>query len=132
MEALTLGIQRAYHCGQRAMLKALEEPRAENFYEWRKPVKRLRHRLQILQRLELGKIKTTLRDFKSLAELLGLKNDLARLKTQLEHSRGKAKVKLPPAVEPLLQAREQALTQDVIVSEQRLYHRKANDSLRSR
>lgn len=113
------------------MEQALDEPTAETFHEWRKQVNHLRHQLQLLQTLKLGQVKTTLREFKALGELLGLKNDLAVLTRVLEHRHSIAKVTIPPAFQALMQARDTALTEEATALGQQLYHRKAKALLRS-
>jgi CHAD domain-containing protein len=130
VETLQQGIRKAYRRGQRALEQALEEPTTENFHEWRKQVNHLRHQLQILQTLKLGQVKTTLREFKSLAELLGGKNDLALLSQRLRR-RSKAPTTIPLALQELIQTREQALTAEAITLGQPLYQAKAKALLRS-
>lgn len=128
---LQSGLRKAYRRGQRAMEQALETPTATTFHEWRKQVNHLRHQLQLLQTLKLGKVKATLRDFKLLAELLGLKNDLAVLTQQLQSRQRKAKITIPPALQELIQTRATTLTDEAVTCGRQLYQRKPKAFSRS-
>lgn len=128
---LQQGIRKAFRRGQRAMEQAMEGPSAEAFHEWRKQVNHLRHQLQILQTLKLGKVKKALQEFKALAELLGLKNDLAVLTHALERGHRKAKATIPAALQELMQARDAALTNEACQLGQRLYEQKPKALLRA-
>lgn len=120
---LQQGIHKAFRRGQRLMEQALKEPTAEAFHEWRKQVNHLRHQLQILQTLKLGKVKTILPQCKSLAEVLGRKNDLAVL---LHHLPSKHR----QALETLIQASDAALAAEAIELGQQLYARKPKAFIR--
>jgi CHAD domain-containing protein len=122
---LSNGLRKAYNRGNRAMQQALEEPTAENFHEWRKQVNHLRHQLQILQNLRLGKVKTILSEFKSLAEILGRKNDLAVLSHHFQGTKRKTGASARQALETLIQARDAALTAQAIKLGRQLYKRKS-------
>jgi CHAD domain-containing protein len=128
---LQTGLRKAYRRGQRALEQAQEEPTAETFHEWRKQVNHLRHQLQLLQTLQLGKVKPTLRDCKALAEILGWKNDLAVLVREIECSHSQAQATTPPAFQALIQTRDAALTEQATQFGQRLYQYKPNALLRS-
>jgi CHAD domain-containing protein len=123
------GVRQSFRRGQRAMEQALREPTPATFHEWRKQVNHLRHQLQILQTLKLGEVKTTLRAFKSLAELLGLKNDLAVLTRELERSKMTATIS--SAIQALIQARDAVLTQESNHLGQQLYHQKPKSMWRA-
>jgi CHAD domain-containing protein len=86
-----------YRRGQRALEQALADASAQTFHEGRQQVKQRRHQLQPLQTLQIGRVKTTLREFKSLTAMLGLKNDLAVLTRQLARHRSIAQVTIPLA-----------------------------------
>jgi CHAD domain-containing protein len=118
------GLRKAYQRGIRAMQQAFQEPTAENFHEWRKQVNHLRHQLQILQNLKLGKVKKILPEFKSLAEILGRKNDLAVLSHHDQRIKHKAGAPARQALETLIQARDAALAAEAIRLGQQLYARK--------
>lgn len=120
---LQKGIRKAYKQGRRALQQALKEPTPENFHEWRKQVNHLRHQLQILQTLKLGKVKTTLLQCKALAEVLGRKNDLAVL---LHHWQSKHR----QALETLTHAPDAALAAEAIKLGQQLYERKPKAFIR--
>jgi CHAD domain-containing protein len=118
---LQQGLRQTFRRGKRAMEAALAEPTAENFHEWRKQVNHLRHQLQIVQSLKLGKVKATLRRFKSLAELLGRKNDLAVLSRHSQRLRRKAAAPARQALQDLVHTRDVALTAKAIKFGQQLY-----------
>ena len=120
---LQKGIRKAYKQGRRALQQALKEPTAESFHEWRKQVNHLRHQLQILQTLKLTKIKTILPQYKSLAEVLGRKNDLTVL---LHHLQSKNR----QALETLTQAHDAAFAAEAIRLGQQLFARKPKAFLR--
>lgn len=121
---LQQGLRKTYRRGRRAMEAAMEEPTAENFHEWRKQVNHLRHQLQLLQTLKLGKVKHVLREFKSLAEQLGRKNDLAVLAQQFARRSSAATKPIHTTLQTLLDAREAVFTAAAEQSGQRLYARK--------
>ncbi len=122
---LQQGVRQAYRRGGRAMARALAEPTAENFHEWRKQVNHLRHQLQILQALQLGKVKATLRDFKALAELLGRKNDLDVLARYFQRHPPTAGKPVSEALQALLHTRDAAFASAASQLGQRLYAHKA-------
>ncbi len=122
---LSKGLRKAYQRGGRAMEVALQEPTADNFHEWRKQVNHLRHQLQILQNLELGKVKAALSEFKSLAEILGRKNDLAVLSHHLQRVKRQAGAPTRQALQALIQARDATLAAEAIKLGQQLYERKS-------
>ncbi len=122
---LRKGLQKVYQRGSRARKLALEETTAENFHEWRKHVNHLRHQLQILQSLKIGKVKATLREFKTLAEVLGRKNDLAVLSQHLQRIKRKAGEPTRQALQTLLHARDAAFAAEATQLGQRLYKRKS-------
>ena len=122
---LQQGLRKAYRRGSRAMEQALKEPTAESFHEWRKQVNHLRHQLQILQNLELGKVKATLQDFKSLAGILGRKNDLAVLSHHLQRVKRQAEAPARQALQALIHTRNMAFEAEAIKLGQRLYQQKS-------
>ncbi len=122
---LQKGIRKAYQRGSRTMEQALEEPTAENFHEWRNQVNHLRHQLQILQNLKIGKVKAALREFKALAEILGRKNDLAVLSQHLQHIKRKAGEPARQALQALIHARDAVFAAEATKLGQRLYRRKS-------
>ncbi|MBS1810606.1 MAG: CHAD domain-containing protein [Acidobacteria bacterium] len=126
---LERGLRKAYRRGQRAMATVIAEPNADNFHEWRKHVNHLRHQLQLLQTLRLGKAQPMLGRFKSLADLLGLKNDLALLTQRLP--RDQVEPPLWLAVEQMIAARDQAYTEEAIGLGQQLYDPPAKALLRT-
>ncbi len=125
------GLRKAYQRGGRAMELALQEPTADNFHEWRKQVNHLRHQLQILQNLELGKVKAALSEFKSLAEILGHKNDLAVLSHHFQRVKRQAEEPAKVALQALIHTRDTALAAEATKLGQQLYERKAKAFLRS-
>lgn len=127
---LSKGLRKAYQRGSRAMEQAFKEPTAENFHEWRKQVNHLRHHLQILQNLKLGKVKQTLPEFKSLAEILGRKNDLAVLSHHLQQVKRQAGAPVRQALQALVETRDAALAAEAAKLGQQLYERKSKAFLR--
>jgi CHAD domain-containing protein len=107
-----------------------EEPTAEHFHEWRKQVNHLRHQLQLLQTLKPGQVKTTLRACKSLAAILGLKNDLAVLSQHLQRRRRNADAPTHQALE-LMQQQNAAFAEQSLRLGQHLYERSAKAFTRS-
>ncbi len=107
------------------MEQALEEPTAENFHEWRKQVNHLRHQLQILQNLKIGKVKAALRDCKTLAAILGLNNDLAVLSRHLHRIKRKAGEPARQAFQELIHTRHAAFEAEAVQLGQQLYQSKA-------
>ena len=127
---LSRGLRKAYQRGSRAMEQALQEPTAENFHEWRKQVNHLRHQLQILQNLKLGKVKATLPEFKALAEILGRKNDLAVLSHHLQRIKRKSGLSVRQALQALIDTRDAALAAEATRLGQRLYEQKSKAFIR--
>jgi CHAD domain-containing protein len=121
---LQAGLRKAYQRGRRAMEQALEEPTAENFHEWRKQVNHLRHQLQILQNLKIGKVRTALREFKALAKILGLNNDLAVLSRHLHQVKRKTGASARQALQELIHTRHVALETEADQLGQKLYQPK--------
>ena len=127
---LSKGLRKAYQRGSRAMGQALKEPTAEKFHEWRKQVNHLRHQLQILQNLKLGKVKATLPEFKSLAEVLGRKNDLAVLFHHFQRVKRQAGAPVRQALQALIHTCDAALAVEATLLGQRLYRRKSKAFIR--
>lgn len=121
---LRQGLRKTYQRGRYIMEEAIAKPTTENFHEWRKQVNHLRHQLQILHTLKLGKVKPLLREFKLLAEQLGRKNDLAMLARQFAPRPSAATKPLRATLQLLLDAREADFTTAAEQSGQRLYARK--------
>ena len=127
---LSKGLRKAYQRGSRAMGPALKEPTAEKFHEWRKQVNHLRHQLQILQNLKLGKVKATLPEFKSLAEVLGRKNDLAVLSHHFQRVKRQAGAPVGQVLQALIYTCDAALAAEATQLGQRLYKRKSKAFIR--
>ncbi len=127
---LRQGVRNAYRRGNRAMEQALAEPTADNFHEWRKQVNHLRHQLQILQNLKIGKVKVALRNCKALAEILGLNNDLAVLSQHLQRHQQNDGKSARQTFQDLIRTRQVAFEAEAIQLGQQLYQYKAKAFIR--
>jgi len=117
------GVQKVYRQGRRAMKRVLKEPTAENFHEWRKQVNHLRHQLQIVQTLKLGKVRASLEASKTLANLLGRKNDIAVLSRHLCRRKSTISKSTKQAIRKIASAHDQPLDTAVRELGQQFYAR---------
>lgn len=80
------GLRSTYHRGRREMVIAYSRPSAENFHQWRKRAKYLRHQMEFLAPLWPEVIVGMAMTLDRLGSLLGEDHDLAEL-VELLHSR---------------------------------------------
>jgi CHAD domain-containing protein len=77
-----------YRRGQRALVKAIDDPEPENLHAWRKRVKDIWYQLRILQPLNRTVLEQMAHDAEILGELLGTEHDLDFLLARLEKECG--------------------------------------------
>lgn len=83
-DSLGAGLKRVYRRGRKAMAAAYDDPSAENFHEWRKRAKYLRHQLEFLEELWPEVMRGSAKSAKALTDLLGDAHDLAVLRRAVE------------------------------------------------
>jgi len=72
-KAVKKGLKKTYRAGEKRREVTMREPRPENFHEWRKAVKYLRHQVELLEE-NRGKARLAAR-LKKLGDLLGEDHD---------------------------------------------------------
>jgi CHAD domain-containing protein len=77
------GLRRAYRAGRRGLATAVRDPAAHNFHEWRKPVKRLWHQLELLGPFCPNALAVYARELRRLSDLLNDSHDLAVLRARV-------------------------------------------------
>ena len=77
--AIDKSLKRVYKRGYKGLHRAISEPTAENFHEWRKRVKYLRYQLRILRPIWSGIMKEWIEQTHDLSDYLGEDHDLAVL-----------------------------------------------------
>ena len=83
-DALAGGLAKTYRRGRKAMRKALEEPDAARFHEWRKRTKYHWFHLRLLRPVWEPVVKTLCDEADELSDLLGDEHDLAVLRDTLQ------------------------------------------------
>ena len=83
-EAIAGNVERSYRRGRKAMKKAAEAGRPEDFHRWRKRAKDLRYQLEILEPEVSASFADTRKQVEELADLLGDLHDLDVLAEDLE------------------------------------------------
>lgn len=78
------GVERVARRGRAAMLKAVASGRPEDFHEWRKQVKYLRHQFALLREVWPDVLDAMEGTADELGELLGTDHDLAVLRERIE------------------------------------------------
>lgn len=73
------GLMATYARGRDEMDRAIEDPTAPHFHQWRKRVKYLRHQIEILEPLWPEMMSTYARSLDDLGEILGAEHDMAVL-----------------------------------------------------
>lgn len=77
--AIDSSLKRVYKRGYQGLRRAISEPSAENFHEWRKRVKYLRYQLRIIQPIWSKILEEWIAQTHDLSDLLGDEHDLAVL-----------------------------------------------------
>jgi len=91
------GLERVARDGRKAMAAARETGRADDFHEWRKQVKYLRHQFELLRNVWPDVLDAMEAGANELGELLGKDHDLAVLRERVEGA-----AVLPPATQKAL------------------------------
>jgi CHAD domain-containing protein len=124
------GVEAVFRRGRRAMARARSKGRAEDFHEWRKQVKYLRHQFGLLRRVWPGVLEAMEDTADELGERLGADHDLAVLRERVETERSLA----PPVRRALLRRideRRKDHQREALVVGRRLYAEKPS-ALRQR
>jgi CHAD domain-containing protein len=88
--ALGQGIKRVYKQGHQGLVNAFEQPRVENFHEWRKQVKCLRYQIQVLRPIWPMMMERVAAELETLGEYLSDDHDLALLRQRVLEPAGAA------------------------------------------
>jgi CHAD domain-containing protein len=108
---------------RKAMKRAAQTERADDFHAWRKAVKRLWYQLRLLERLASG-MTGQVEEFRTLETALGDEHNLAVFRTRLERDRAlKDARKQVEHVAALSAALEEELRRAAIVLGKRLFDR---------
>jgi len=78
------GVEAVFRRGRRAMARARAKGRAEDFHEWRKQVKYLRHQFELLRRVWPDVLTAMADTADELGERLGADHDLAVVRERVE------------------------------------------------
>ncbi|HKN91676.1 MAG TPA: CHAD domain-containing protein [Acidimicrobiia bacterium] len=117
------GLERVARDGRNAMMEVREKGRTEDFHEWRKQVKYLRHQFGLLRKVWPDVLDAMEGSADELGELLGTDHDLAVLRERAE-----SEPVLPPATREVLlrriDARRAGLQHEALDLGRRLYAEK--------
>ncbi len=84
--AISPGFNKTYDEGRRQMVHAYKVPTPENFHEWRKNVKYLRHQMELMTPLWPEVVVGMAITFERIGEMLGQDHDLALLTKALDEN----------------------------------------------
>lgn len=129
--ALHKALRKTYQKGCRAMDYAIDNPKAENFHEWRKQVNHLRHQLQILRTMKIKVVKKPLKVGHALAKALGLNNDLAVLTQQLLKLEPTGRENELQKLRQLIQSKQAEYEAEAIRLGHRLYRKSSKSFIQS-
>lgn len=88
IEAVRAGLEKTYRRARKGMHRAVEEPTAENFHEWRKRTKYYRYHTRLVSPAWPGVMRALNDEAHRLSDLLGDDHDLAVLRETLVGSDG--------------------------------------------
>jgi CHAD domain-containing protein len=77
------GLERCYRAGRKGLRTVERNPSPNYFHEWRKPVKRLFHQLQVISPIWPGPVGALAKEFHVLSDQLNENHDLAILRERL-------------------------------------------------
>jgi len=122
MKEISNAVCKIYRRGQRALVKAIDDPEPENFHAWRKRVKDVWYELRILQPLNRTVLEEMAHDAEVLGELLGSEHDLEFLRARLEkESADEALGNELAKLQKLISKRTKGLRRDALELGRRFY-----------
>ena len=107
--AIGAGLEDYYRRARKAFARALDQPVAENYHEWRKRTKDLWYFSQLLQPMKPKRMKAMRRDLKRLSDCLGDDHDLVVFRELLESEEVGIPVHLRVALMEVMEAEQERL-----------------------